>query len=68
MTDRDIFDLIGARGKDFSRDDLARVNDILIELPVEQISDTRAWALEALHLIVCDPEYAGDLMPEDVGV
>lgn len=64
MTADQIVQFIGER-ETFNRVDMARLNEMLIELPLEDFSDVRAWAMEAVALRVNDPLYAGDLDPID---
>ncbi len=61
MTGQEISDFIGERIETFSRADMSRLNDMLIELPLEEVSEVRSWAMESIALRVNDPLYTGDL-------
>lgn len=63
MTAQDITDFVSERGTAISRADISRLNEMLIDLPLEEVSDVRAWLNESVALIVNAPEYEGDIAP-----
>lgn len=63
MTAQDITDFVSERGTAISRADISRLNEMLIELPLEEVNDVRAWLSESVALIVNAPEYDGDIAP-----
>lgn len=67
MTEQEITDFIGERGDKITRADLSRLNAMLFELPLEEVSDVRSWIYESIALTVSDPSYKGDLDLDDLG-
>lgn len=66
MTSREIMDFIGGRGDKISRADLSRLNEMLIDLPIEEVSDVRGWIMESIAMTVSDPVYDGDIVMADI--
>lgn len=61
-----IIELMTERGKAFGKADLRKLNALLVELPLEEVSEVRAWLMSSLHLRINEPDYEGDLKPEDL--
>jgi hypothetical protein len=61
MTSEAITEFVRERGSAISAADLATVNDMLIDLPLDEVSDVRAWVMEGIALTVNDPLYEGDI-------
>ena len=66
MTSREIMDFIGGRGDKISRADLSRLNEMLIDLPIEEVCDVRGWIMESIAMTVSDPVYDGDIVMADI--
>jgi hypothetical protein len=66
MTAQDITDFVSGRGDQIDRADLARLNGMLFELPLEEVSDVRMWVMEGIYLTVSDPLYQGDISVEEL--
>jgi hypothetical protein len=60
MTSEAITEFVRERGSAISAADLT-VNDMLIDLPLDEVSDVRAWVMEGIALTVNDPLYEGDI-------
>lgn len=65
MIFEDITDFVRERGDAISAADLTTINAMLIELPLEEVSEARAWIMEGVSLTVNDPLYSGDILPFD---
>ena len=61
MNSEAITEFVRERGSAISAADLATINDMLINLPLEEVSDVRAWVMEGIALTVNDPLYEGDI-------
>ncbi len=61
MTSEAITEFVRERGSAISAADLTTINDMLIDLPLEEVSDVRAWVMEGIALTVNDPLYEGDI-------
>jgi len=61
MTSEAITEFVRERGSGISAADLTTINDMLIDLPLEEVSDVRAWVMEGIALTVNDPLYEGDI-------
>lgn len=65
MSFEDITEFVRKRGDAISATDLTTINAMLIELPLEEVSEARAWIMEGVALTVNDPLYSGDILPFD---
>lgn len=66
MTEQEITDFVSERGDKITRADFVRLNRMLFELPLEEVSDVRSWLYESIALTVSDPLYRGDLELQDL--
>lgn len=62
----EIVELMAKRGNAFGKADLRKMNAMLVELPLEEVSEVRAWLMSSLYLRINEPDYEGDLGPEDL--
>lgn len=60
----EIMTILSERGSDLNRDDLARINELALDVPLED-TEQLGTVWEGIALIVNDPLYSGDIDPID---
>lgn len=61
-----ITDLIRERGADISRADLAEIERLVVDIPIDDLPDVYPWIFESITLTVSDPLYQGDIEMSDL--
>ncbi len=61
-----ITDLIRERGADISRADLAEIERLAVDIPIDDLPDVYPWIFESITLTVSDPLYQGDIEMSDL--
>jgi hypothetical protein len=58
-----IFNIIQTKGAAMRSDDLRDIEVMVAEMPTESTHEQEPFILEAISLIVNDPDYSGDIAP-----
>ncbi|RSU69643.1 hypothetical protein BRX37_23890 [Sphingomonas sp. S-NIH.Pt3_0716] len=61
-----ITDLIRERGAEISRADLAEIERLVVDIPIDDLPDVYPWIFESITLTVSDPLYQGDIEMSDL--
>ncbi|MGA1850473.1 hypothetical protein VH570_06505 [Sphingobium sp. HT1-2] len=59
-------DIIREKGSALSADDFREIQYLITDIPIDDLADTTPWIYEAIHMIIADPLYEGDLTLADI--